>query len=249
MASSAEVHLSLLLFFVLPLLHLLPPPDATKPSTSLFPHRDRKPVRELHTKTQTQIGNLWVKPAWQRLESPWLEGGIQEKGQMPFYCYLPKWDNYIWSLMWNLFCRLSVNKLCGSLQAAYLTFSVHFLHTGSTTFTHAVNRGASTGTRSFQFKATEDSLIIFTMSPQTFSVLMTPCTALLSSFLTSIWRVKVKILCVCSLLHRLWKRRAAPRICVFTGEAADKSTVYMTSSVKCIQADENIVRNIHVLIL
>lgn len=172
MVSSAEVHLSLLLFFVLPLLHLLPPSDATKPSTSLFPHRDRRPVRELQKKTQTQIGNLWVKPAWQRLESPWLEGGIQEKGQMPFYCYLPKRDNYIWSLMWNLFCRLSVNKLCGSLQAAYLTFSVHFPHTGSTTFTHAVNRGASqaTGTRSFQFKATKDSLIVFTMSPQTFSV-------------------------------------------------------------------------------
>lgn len=43
---------------------------------------------------------------------------------MQFYCYLPKRANYIWSLMWNLFCRLSVNKLCGSLQAAYLTLSL-----------------------------------------------------------------------------------------------------------------------------
>lgn len=58
---------------------------------------------------------------------------------MQFYCYLPKTVNYIWSLMWNLFCRLSVNKLCGSLQAAYLTVSVHFPHTGSATLTRAAS--------------------------------------------------------------------------------------------------------------
>lgn len=45
--------------------------------------------------------------------------------------------------MWNLFCRLSVNKLCGSLQAAYLTFSVHLPHTGSTTLTRAASWGYS----------------------------------------------------------------------------------------------------------
>lgn len=56
---------------------------------------------------------------------------------MQFYCYLPKRANYIWSLMWNLLCGLSVSKLCGSSQAAYLTFSGPFPHTSSSTLTRA----------------------------------------------------------------------------------------------------------------
>lgn len=65
--------------------------------------------------------------------------------------------------MWNLFCRLSVNKLCGSLQAAYLTLSVRFAHTRSAAFTHAASRGPQSGleTRCFQCGPTKDSLITF----------------------------------------------------------------------------------------
>lgn len=68
--------------------------------------------------------------------------GRRNSGPVQFYCYLPKRANYIWSLRWDLFCRLSVNKLCGSSQAAYLTFSGPSPHTSSSTFTRAGSCGA-----------------------------------------------------------------------------------------------------------
>lgn len=190
-----------------------PPCVPTALSSSPLPHQNHSPALEQQTKTQTQLGNLWVKPARWR-QSQWLEGGIPENGQIQFYCYLPKTVNYIWSLMWNLFCRLSVNKLCGSLQAAYLTFSVHFPHTGSATLTRAESSAlrifTGKGTRSFQSKATKESLIIFTTALSNIqcqklvesSTSLTRCMALLCSLLTSTLCAKLKIpsvcVCVCS---------------------------------------------------
>lgn len=82
-----------------------------------------------------------------RTQTPETRGsaaGRRNSGPVHFYCYLPKRANYIWSLMWNLFCRLSVNKLCGSSQAAYLTFSGPFPHTSSSIFTRAGSCGEVT---------------------------------------------------------------------------------------------------------
>lgn len=95
---------------------------------------------------QDQDTNTSWQPAGRAgvMETRGSAAGRRNSGPVQFYCYLPKRANYIWSLMWNLFCRLSVNKLCGSSQAAYLTFSEPFPHTSSSTFTRAGSCGAFT---------------------------------------------------------------------------------------------------------
>lgn len=165
--------------------------------------------------------------------------------------------------MWNLFCRLSVNKLCGSLQAAYLTFSVHFPHTGSITLTRAVSWGYSQakGQGPFSLGQQKPPWSYSQQPPQTFSVngcwraplFLTPCMARLCSFpyfLIAWTGAKLKILCVCSsTIHGVKTGELHIRsMCLLLRRKTTPLCVCEQSSVAHTWTKEYININIHIQI-
>lgn len=124
--------------------HFLPGMNSS-PHPSTFSSSSRRP-QDCAGAAGRDTNTSWQPPGRAGVtETRVSAAGWRNSGRRQFYCYLPKRANYIRSLMWNLFCRLSVNKLCGSSQAAYLTSSVPFPHTSSSTFTRAGSCRAFTG--------------------------------------------------------------------------------------------------------